>query len=171
MDLSGCHGNLRTDLLSKLKYYVYHHPSIKAHAHPQGLSALCKLRVSIYPRSLLGSVCVASARKSEKQEFKEELDRVQYITLLYDTEAAGSILSGGNSIILFLITHWKKNIIRSTIWVSDRRRREQDRLIRQALHQLTSFSCKADWSRPKSDKTILHSWTQMINLANYSFCH
>ena len=51
---------------------LYHHPSIRAHAHPPGRTALSKMRIAIYPRSLPGSLCVASAeRKLEKQEFKE----------------------------------------------------------------------------------------------------
>lgn len=43
--LSDCQGNLRTDLLSKLKCYVYHYSSKVA---PMALAALCELRIAFY---------------------------------------------------------------------------------------------------------------------------
>lgn len=69
MNSSGCHGNLRTDLLSKLKYYVYHHPSIKATCSPAGPRCSLLAENSFLIRDLC-SACVTSPGKFVKQPLR-----------------------------------------------------------------------------------------------------
>lgn len=68
---SGCRRNFRANLLSKLKYYGYHHLSNRTHAHPQGPTRISGVAIAPFPLSLLNSICEASA-KNEKWKLKLE---------------------------------------------------------------------------------------------------